>query len=171
MATENGQIEKENDAVKKQSFLRKAAIAALVLMAFISICGVVVLAYNNISFTSDKAFVDKLNTSIEKGLAWTEDHKGDILKRKNIALIKMLKEIEGLNETAMFSDIINSFMATPSRPRCWKGLVDPNWSVDELELNITIKKEYLDNKWVLYAMAPDKAKVTGEELSLFEPDK
>jgi hypothetical protein len=83
----------------------------------------------------------------------------------------MLKEIDNLKPTPLFSDIVGSFMAAPTRPRCWKRLVDPNWPVDEWELNQTIKQEHLDNKWVLYAMAPDKAQVTPDQMHLFDPQR
>jgi hypothetical protein len=83
----------------------------------------------------------------------------------------MLKEINKLEPTPLFADIVDSFMAAPTRPRCWKRLVDPNWPVDEWELNETIKQEHLDNKWVLYAMAPDKAHVTPEQMHLFDPQR
>lgn len=171
MSKEYKQPDKKGDAVKKHPVIRKAVIAVLVSAVLIGVFGAGTLIYNNVSFYSDEAFAKRVDAAIEKTLVWTKTHEGEIVKRGNIGLIKMLKEIENLRATPVFSDIISSFMAAPKRPKCWKRLVDPNWPVDELELNVTIKKERLDNKWILYAMAPDSAKITPEEMQLFEPEQ
>jgi hypothetical protein len=135
----------KKDAAEKRSLLRKTIIAVLFLVVLVCAIAAALLINNNISFSADQ--------------------------ERNIALIKMLREIETLSPTPLISDIIGNFMATPTRPRCWKRLVDPNWPVDETELNITIKRESLDNKWVLYAIAPDKAKVTPKELGMFDRER
>ena len=83
----------------------------------------------------------------------------------------MLTQCNKLKPDPVFSNIISSFLVTPCYPACWKGLVDENWPVDRWELNRTIKKEYIDNKWVLYAIAPDKAKITPQEMHLFDPQR
>ncbi|MHC4572920.1 MAG: hypothetical protein ACYS76_02115 [Planctomycetota bacterium] len=159
----------EAKPVKRYRILRKAIISVLVLVVLMGVFGVGLLVYDNVSLVSDETFAKQIDAAIERGLVWTKTNKDKILKRRNIGLLKMLNEIEHLRPTPVFSDIVSSFMAGPSRPRCWKRLVDPNWPVDELDLNQTIKKEYLDNKWVLYAMAPDKAHITPGEMQLFEP--
>jgi len=156
---------------KNKSAVRRLFIIAAILIAIVIVTVTATLIYNNVSFTSDSDFEKQLDRSIENALAWTESNKQTILTRKNIALIKMLAEADRLHPTPLFSEIVDSFMSTPSRPRCWKGLVDPDWNVDKVELNITIKKEYLDNKWVLYAIAPDKAEVDPKELGLFDAEK
>ena len=171
MLQELTEQDKRGRPVRKHPIIRKAVIAGVAAVVLMVILGLGTLAYNNVSLASDEAFARRLNAAIGKGLAWTQVHKETILKRRNVALIKMLTEIESLRATPVFSDIVSSFMATPSRPRCWKRLVDPNWPVDEIELNIAIKKEYIDNKWVLYAMAPDKVKITPEEMDLFNPER
>lgn len=171
MTEEHKPPDKQNDVVKKRPVLRKALIAVVVSAVLVGVFGAGVLIYNNVSFAGDEAFAEHVDAAIERGLAWTNEHRSEILKKKNIALIKMLNESENLRATPVFSDIISSFMAAPTRPKCWKRLVDPNWPIDELELNVTIEKERLDNKWVLYAMAPDKAKITPEEMQLFEPER
>ena len=171
MSKDNEQADKKADAVKKHRLGRNAIIAGIVTVAFAAILALGTLAYNNISLAGDETFAKRIDAAIEKGLAWTESNKQTILKRRNVGLIKMLNEIENLRATPVFSDIITSFMATPVRPKCWKRLVDPNWPVDKIELNIAIKKEYLDNKWVLYAIAPDKAQIRPEEVHLFDPQR
>ncbi len=171
MLQELTEQDKRGRPVRKHPIIRKAVIAGVAAVVLMVIFGLGTLAYNNVSLASDEAFAKRLDAAIERCLNWTEAHRDVILKKKNIALIKMLTEIESLRATPIFSDIVSSFMAAPTRPRCWKRLVDPNWPVDEIELNIAIKKEYIDNKWVLYAMAPDKAKITPEEMDLFNPER
>ncbi|MHC4618548.1 MAG: hypothetical protein ACYTEQ_12435 [Planctomycetota bacterium] len=161
--------DKKDDSVKKRPLLRKAIIAVLCLVILTCALAAALLVNNNVSCAGDQAFAKRLDTAIADCLFWTETHRQTILKRKNVALITMLKEIEGLKPTPVISDIIRDFMAAPARPKCWKRLVDPNWPVDDVELNMTMDKESLDNKWSLYAMAPDSVKVTGQELGLFDP--
>ncbi len=163
--------DKKDDSSKKRPLLRKTFIAVLCLVILTCALAAALLLNNNVSCASDQAFVKQLDAAIGDCLFWTETHKQTILKRKNVALITMLKEIEGLKPTPVISDIIRDFMAAPARPQCSKRLVDPNWPVDEVELNIKMEKESLDNKWSLYAMAPGKLKVTGRELGLFDPKR
>lgn len=160
---------KESNIVKRRRILRKAVTALLVSAVLIGVFGTALLVCNNVSFVGDETFAKQMDAAMERGLVWTRAHKGEIIKRRNIGLLKMLNEIKQLRPTPVFSDIVSSFMAAPGRPQCWKRLIDPNWPIDELELNEAIKNEYLDNKWTLYAMAPDKAKITPGQMQLFEP--
>jgi len=141
-----------------------AALAPLAILAAI-------LAYNNISLTTDKTFEKKLNTALENALQWTEANKQSILNKKNIALVKLLNECNQAKNNPLFSQILADYLNTPARPKCWKRLLDPDYHVDRVELNITIKEEYLDNKWVLYALAPDKADADPKKLGLFDPNR
>jgi hypothetical protein len=171
MEEENKARDNKKDAARKRHLLRKTITAALFLVALMCAIAAALLINNNISFSADQDFQKRLDAAIEKSLTWTQNHRDTILKERNIGLIKLLREIEILSPTPLISDITSNFMATPTRPKCWKRLIDPNWPVDETELNITIDKEYLDNKWILYAMAPDKAKVTPKELGMFDPQR
>jgi hypothetical protein len=157
--------------VKRRRTLRRVIIAALVLTALVAVFGAGLLLYDNISLVSDETFAEQIDAAIEGGLAWTKTNKDTILKKPNVGLQKMLNEINHLKPTPLFSDIVSSFMAAPIRPRCWKRLVDPNWPVNERELNETIEKEHRDNKWVLYAMAPDKAEIKPDQMRLFDPHR
>lgn len=171
MQKEHKPAHKREGTVKRHRVLHKLLTALLVSVGLVGVFGAGVLLYNNVSLVSGEAFAKQVDTAIERGLAWTKVHTVEILERRNAALMQMLNESDQLKATAVFSDIVDSFMSARSRPRCWYRLVDPNWPVDELELNITIKKEYLDNKWLLYALAPDKAKITPEQMQLFEPER
>jgi len=53
-------------------------------------------------------------------------NKSEILTRRNIALIKMLQESNRVKPTPLLSELVEQFMATPSRPRCWNRLLDAN---------------------------------------------
>jgi hypothetical protein len=156
---------------KKHRSGRRLLIAGVIIAIAVCIAGTGALIYNNISLCNDQVFAKRLDQAIEKAVAWIETHKQEILKARNVALLRMLKEIEDLGETPVFSEIVEEYMATPSWPRCWKRLIDPNWPVDRVELNMTIEKAPLDSKWTLYALDPDKANVTGQELGLFDPDR
>jgi len=171
MVKEHKSSDNQGGTKTERPILRKAATVGLVLAVLIGIFGGGVLVCNNVSVVSDAAFAKRVDAAIELAEKWVESHKMDILERKNVALLKMLSECDELKANPVFKEIIRIFLATKSWPECWKRLVDPNWPVDELELNRTIEKEQIANKWVLYAIAPDKAKITPEELHLFEPER
>ncbi len=155
----------------KRSIFRGATAAAVIFIALMVLAGAVILAFNNVSFLSGATFAKRVDIAIESSEKWVEEHREDILKKKNVALLKMLDECGKLRPNPVFEEIIESFMEMRVRPECWKRLIDPNWPVNEWELNQTIEKEAIDNKWVLYAIAPEKAGVSAEELDLFNPER
>jgi len=163
--------DKKNDDVKKHPVLRKAVIATIILAFLTGVLYTVMFVNNNVSFISDEAFAKQIDAAIEKALAWTQTHKTEIMIRKNFGLIKMLNDINKLKSIPVLSDIVENIMVSPELPNCWKRLFDPNRPIDMFELNSLMKKEHLDNKWVLYALAPDEAKITPEQLQLFEPER
>jgi hypothetical protein len=171
MAKAHELSDEKNDAVKKHPVLHKMVIAVLVSTVLIVVFSIGVLVYNNVSFTSDDAFTTQVDAAIASAEKWVSGNRKDILEKKNIGLLKMLRESDELKANPLFKEIIRSFMAMKVQPECWKRLIDPNWPVDELELNQAIEKENIDNKWVLYAIAPDKVKITPEEMHLFEPER
>ncbi len=156
------------DKPRRRRFWRRFAIAAAtpVLVVLVGI-----FLYNNVSLSSDKEFAKRLDAAIEKAVFWVEDHKTEILQKKNAALIRMLLECDNIEPNAILSDVVESFRLGPIRPQCWKALVDPNYRPDQIELNITIKNEIVDNKWVLYALAPDLADITPQQVQMFDPDR
>jgi hypothetical protein len=162
---------KNGSASKRRPILCKAMIAVIVFVILIFAVGAARLAFNNVSFFSDATFAKRVDKAIELSEKWVEVHKEDIVKGGNIGLLKMLSECDKLKANPVFEEIVESFMEERVRPACWKRLIDPNWPVNELELNQTIEKEAIDNKWILYAMAPDEADVTPEQLYLFEPER
>jgi hypothetical protein len=171
MAKEHKSNDKDDGTAKKRPALHRASVIILVLIIIAISCGTLMLVNNNVSLTGDEAFASQIDAAIESAEKWVSNNREDILKKKNIGLLKMLRECNELKHNPAFEDIVKSFLASRCQPECWKRLVDPNWPVNEQELNQAIKEEGLDNKWVLYAMAPDKAKITPEEMQLFEPQR
>jgi hypothetical protein len=142
-----------------------SAIASTLLIALL-----LTYLYNNISLTGNQTFARKLDNAIEKAHNWVKLHQQDILKESNIALIRMLQDIGTIRPDPLYRDTVHSFMTRPTRPDCWTRVIDPKRLLASSELNQTITQEYIDNKWILYAIAPESAIVTPEELKLFEPD-
>lgn len=157
----------------KRSFLRKITFMGLALVIFIAVAIVAAIAYNNISLWSDAPFASRLDSAISRSEKWVEEHRLEILKEKNVALITMLRECNDLRPNPVFGGIVTSFLNEPMThySRCWKREVDPNCPIDNLELNTAIANDYIDNKWALYAIAPDKAAVKPEELGLFDAER
>lgn len=159
---------------RKRPILRAVKIAGIVLAAFLIIVGIWMLTYNNVSITSDEAFAEKIDTSIEQAEKWIQEHRAVILKEKNAVLFMMLRECDKLKPNPVFKKLVTDMMNTPilNRTSCWKRVVDPNWPVVESGLNQLIdESEKIDYKWILYAAAPDKAKVTPEQMDMFNPDR
>ncbi len=127
-------------------------------------------AYNNLSLTDNQRFAQDIDFAIENGRMWVRYHQQDILNRSNVALIRMLQDINTIHPDHPYSGIVNSFMARPSRPDCWKRLIDPNHPITSRDLNKTIERESIDNKWILYAIAPESANVTPQQLRLFDAE-
>lgn len=171
MAEEHKSSNSQSGAKTERPILHKTAIAGLVLAVLTGVFGTVATVYNNVSAISDTVFTKRVDTAIESAENWVKSHRMDILEEKNTALLKMLGECNEVRTNPLFEEIIRGFLATRSHPECWKRLIDPNWPVNDLELNQTIKKENIDNKWILYAIATKEAKITPEEMHLFDPQR
>jgi hypothetical protein len=159
--------------MKKRSALRKVVFTCLILVIFIFLFFTVAVAYNNISLWSDKTLALRLDSAIKNAEGWVETHRPEILEVRNAALLTMLRECNDIKVNHVFGGIVTSFLNEPTvhPSRCMKREVDPNCPVIESELNLTISKENLDNKWILYSIAPDKAKVNPDGLGLFDPKR
>ena len=155
---------------KKRSILRRIVFTGLILVGFIVISFAAAVLYNNVALWSDEAFARRLDSAIKNADIWVKEHRSEILEVRNAPLIAMLRECNDLKANHVFGGIVTSYLDEPTihHTRCMKRAVDPNWPVVEYELNLTISREYLDNKWILYSVAPEKAKVNPEELGLFD---
>jgi hypothetical protein len=163
----------EIKVMKKRPVLRKIKFACRALIIFTGVIVFAAIAYNNISLWNDDSFAGRLDSAISHSEKWIQDNRQVILKERNVALITMLRECNDLKPNPVFGGIVTSFLNEPMThySRCWKSEVDPNRPIDKLELNTAIAKDYIDNKWALYAIAPDKAAVNPEELGLFDPGR
>jgi hypothetical protein len=155
---------------RKRSILRRVVSAGGLLVAFIVALIVTAVVYNNIALWSDATFARRLDSAIKNAEGWVEKHRPEILEEKNVALITMLRECNDIRPNPVLAGIAASFLNTPikNNTRCWKREVDPNWPITESELDQLISKEYLDNQWTLYAIAPDKTKFDAEKSGLFD---
>ena len=164
------QEENEIKGTKKRSILRKIVFTIGITIGFIVVFILAAVLYNNVALWSDAAFAQRLDSAIKNADRWVEKHRSDILEVRNAPLIAMLRECNDLKANHVFGDIVTSFLNEPTThpTRCMKREVDPNWPVIESELNLTISGEYLDNKWILYSVSPEKAKINPEELGLFD---
>ena len=89
-------------------------------------CSLAMYSYNNLSLKDDHIFNRDINNAIENARMWVDIHRNEILKKKNIALIRMLQDIDKIYPDPLYSGIVKTLMATPFRPDCWKRLLDPN---------------------------------------------
>jgi hypothetical protein len=156
--------------MKMRSVLQKIVLTGLILVVFLVISFVVAVLYNNVALWSDVAFAQRLDSAIKNAEGWVEKNRPDILEEKNVALITMLRECNDIRPNPVFGGIATSFLnaSIKNNTRCWKREVDPNWPITESELDQLIAKEYLDNQWTLYAIAPDKTKFDADKSGLFD---
>lgn len=148
---------------RRRLFIRLLLSTAILIFVFL----VWLYSYNNISVTGDAEFGERLDTAIEKSTEWVRSHKHDILNRNNIALIRMLQDSHTLYRNNIFKDILDTSLATPSSPKCWNRLLDPNYPVQTFFVNRVVRNEVLDNKWILYAIAPDQVKLSQKQMQQF----
>ena len=142
-------------------------------IAILSFCSVAwMYLYNNYSLRNNHQFEKQFDEAIDNATEWVRSHREDILDRKNIALLRMLQDASELHQEPLFDELVDEFLASKLRPDCWKRLLNREHPVRYYELNQAIKQANLDNKWILHAIATEKAKLTDEELAgLFDGDR
>lgn len=165
------QTHQDKNVLTPKCFKLNWRIFAVAILLAAGLGCLLTIASNNCSLYSDKKFSGAIDKAIEKATEWVHKNETDILTVRNVALIKILQDCNALYPAGNLGVICDKFMATPATPACWKGLINPNYDVQKWELNLAIKNEYIDNKWILYAIAPDKAEITPEEMYLFARDK
>jgi len=152
---------------------KRLIISLIITLIFLVSLWVGILIFNNISFTSDKVFAQKIDSAILKAENWAKEHKCDILKRKNTALIRMLKDCNDIKKNALFAEIVETFLVTQKfrGGACWIRQIDPNYIISKSKLNKMIKKLRIDYKWMLYALASEMSDFSAQQLEMFEPDR
>jgi len=171
MSAKNRTISRSVASPQRRRRIHKIAVVCLSLvLAAVLTAWLLAYGYNNVSLMADRAFARRLDAAIENSHNWVQLNRQDILTGRNIALIRMLQDISTMRPDRLYSGIVESFMAEPARPDCWKRLLDPNWPVISSALNKTLEQEQIDNKWILYAIAPECANVTPEQIRLFDSE-
>ncbi len=155
----------------RRAILKIAAITLPAATAAFLLTWALVYGYNNISLMNNETFAQSLETAIENGRGWVQHHQDEILNKKNVALIRMLQDANKMHSERAYEQIVKAFLSRSLRPACWKSLLDPNRPVSQWLLNQTIEREHIDNKWILYSLAPEKANVTAEQIGLFDADR
>jgi hypothetical protein len=128
--------------------------------------------YNNAALMSNDEFSRRLDIGIERAISWVETHKADIHQWNNIALIRMLQDCESMRSHPATKELVDYYVTTPANPDCWRRLLNPAHFVRSFEINPLIEKEPIDNKWILYAIAPEKAQLDRDALDgLFDDQR
>ena len=163
----NSQNQSETSAIKKTRRFKKIRWAFLILLIFVVVFAVGMYGNNNISSMNDEEFARELDIALVNAISWFKIARDDIIKVGNVALIKMIQDANSIHAEPEFSSLVDDFLAKPSRPDCWKAMLDPKRSVSDYEINQTIAEEIIDARWALYAIAPDKAKLSEKQLAEF----
>jgi hypothetical protein len=79
----------------------------------------------------------------------------------------MLQDSCSLHEEQILKDILEATLSTPAYPVCWNLLLAPDYPVQNFSINYTVENEILDNKWILYALAPDKVILSRKQMEQF----
>lgn len=130
--------------------------------------------YNNISIQGDQRFTEKLDRAITKAAFWTADNEPALLGGEgfiNIALLRMLQDCHQLRSTYAFEHILDRYLTSQVRPSFKKNILDPDWPIEEKEINDVFKTLAIDYQWETYALAPAKVASTAQDLDLFNPDR
>ena len=155
---------------------KKTAIRRLILIPVvfgISIT-VILLLYNNISLKSDQRFTGELNNATTQAMLWAIDNERNILGGigyVNVSLLRMIQDCNKLKYTPTFNKIINKYMASNTKPDFKKAILDPDWPIDEGEINRVFKELVIDYQWETYVLSPEKVSADPEELDFFDPDR
>jgi len=84
----------------------------------------------------------------------------------------MIQDMQTLHPDPYLVSLHQKILARPMKPNCWKRMLLPDHPVSTIELNNTIQEDILDNKWALYALAPDKARLSATQMEeFFQPDR
>lgn len=108
--------------VKRHLTVRKVSIILVVLVTAGALVFATALLYNNVSLANEKSFEKKLDASLSKTQQWVEQHTDDILYKKNVAFLTMLRYCDNVKPNPVFNNIVQSFLDTPVRNYtvCWK---------------------------------------------------
>jgi len=157
-----------DDARPRHHRRRRVIVVVFVLLLVCLVAaGAVLYGYMNLSTSSDADFARRLDQAIDRANKWVQNHRDDIVYSPNIALVRMLQDASSLHHNELFDRIVNSVLSRRLRPDCWKRLLEADRNISEFEIRQTVEKEPIDNKWILYAIAPEMVKLTDEQREQF----
>lgn len=140
-ATNNVTSQSETDTVKNKLRFKKVRWALLVLLILAAACAVGMYWYNNTSLMGDEEFARRLDLALERATDWYKRERNNIIQGGNIALVKMIQDANLICANPEFSSLVDEFMSAPTRPDCWKTMLDPKRPVNYSEINRVLSKE------------------------------
>ena len=147
---------------KRRRWVKLLAAATVVAVGLI---WVMLYCYNNVSMMDEEEFAQRVDEGIGRARQWVVDHRREIVKKKNVPLMRMLQYSDELQHDRLYEAIVDEFVLTPARASIQKRLVDPNHAIRSSQLNAIIRKSRIDVKWMLYALDPEMGELTEEELA------
>lgn len=160
--------------VKRSRKRRKIIIGLVIVLIVLPLVSWGLLyANNNLLGWDDQDFEKRLDRAIAKATAWVVENQEGIKESKNFAIARMLQDINTMAPDPVYDEINAHFLSLSLGTfNCWKRMLDPRWTLSSLNLNKVIQKDYLDNKWILYAIAKDQAQLPDEvEKGLFDTQR
>jgi hypothetical protein len=128
--------------------------------------------FNNVALMSSDQFDRRLDDAIDRATEWIRTNKREIASTKNVAMFMFLQDSHEIHPEPLLAELVENYLAGQITPECWRRVLDRDHPVDDAALNRTIADEMMDNRWMLYAIAPQKGRLDAEDLEgLFDPDR
>ncbi|MEE8458343.1 MAG: hypothetical protein V3S08_00635 [Phycisphaerales bacterium] len=128
--------------------------------------------FNNVALMSGDQFDRRLDDAIKRATGWIRTNQGEIASTKNVAMYMLLQDCHEIHPEPLLAELVDQYLAGSITPDCWRRVLDRGHPVDRAALNRTIADEMMDNRWMLYAIAPEKGRLDAEDLEgLFDPDR
>ena len=172
---EEAQREEHPDkAASSRKRKQRRIIRLLVIMVALALASLVgAYLFNNVSLMSDDGFSARLDESIEQAYQWLTTNRDQL--QINIALYRMLQDADRLHADPLFEQLVGQILQQELfENNSWKLLLDPSRDFSAFNLNRLIEAEshYIDNQWILYALAPQRARLpAAAKEGLFDTEK
>jgi hypothetical protein len=128
--------------------------------------------FNNVALMSGDQFDRRLDDAIDQATGWIRAHRREIASTKNVAMFMVMKDCHEIHPQPLLAGLVDGYLGERITPDCWRRVLDRGHPVDRADLNRTIRNERMDNRWMLYAVAPDQAELDAEDLEgLFDADR
>jgi hypothetical protein len=84
----------------------------------------------------------------------------------------LLQECQDIHPQTLHGELVDRYLGEHITPECWRRVLDRDHPIDADELNRTIQRERIDNRWMLYSVASDHAVLAPEDLaSLYDANR